>query len=68
VQIMATCTYHGQNDKRRRLLYSGAPRLDSIANALAKNSVDCLVILLQEEFDIVSIAVEKGMSRNSVSF
>jgi hypothetical protein len=37
VQIMASCTYHGQNDKRRRLSYSDAPSLDSIT----KNRESC---------------------------
>jgi ribosomal protein L12E/L44/L45/RPP1/RPP2 len=37
-------------------------------NALEKNSVDRLEILSQEKFAKVSVAAEKGMSRNSISF
>ena len=59
MQIMPTCTYHGQNDKRHRLPYSDAPSLDSTANALAKNTVDYLRIVPQEEFAIVSVAAEE---------
>jgi hypothetical protein len=63
---MAACTYHRQNGKRHALWHNNTPSLDFFANALAKNNVDCLVILWLENFAMVSIAAEKGMSRRSI--
>jgi hypothetical protein len=42
------------------------PEPGFFANALAKNNVDCLVILWLENFAMVSIAAQKGMSRRSI--
>jgi hypothetical protein len=66
VAPMAACTYHRQNGKRHALWHNNTPSLDFFANALAKNNVDCLVILWLENFAMVSVAAEKGMSRRSI--
>ncbi|KAH7310209.1 heterokaryon incompatibility protein-domain-containing protein [Rhexocercosporidium sp. MPI-PUGE-AT-0058] len=59
VLIMATCTYHRQNDKRVPLWDSGAVGLEFVANALQRNCVDRLVVVAQDAFAMVSVGAER---------